>query len=199
MAADECPTGLAADECPVCLNVPNRWYTFETCDHRICESCAFDTLASSGFRCHFCRAVVAGLHPDSSADEEAGKVPIDVSFSVGNGVHAGVTLKDAPRGGVRVIAMHEEDEASRHLRIGDVIEFINGLPAATHRDAVNIINAATEHALGLRLTVSRNHRASKFSCAPRSAECNAELIRLRRLAASHHSESDVWVNGHTNP
>jgi len=97
--------------------------------------------------------------------------------------------------------MNEKDACYRHLAIGDVIEYINGLPAATHRDAVNVIDSATAHAVDLHLTLKERTRSRTLSpcmrCLKRFLPQKSELVRWRHTSSRFHHDNDRWVQGHS--
>ena len=195
-----------ADECPVCLeetSCDDRTFLLP-CRHTVCAACTARLHAACVDRCPLCREQIMGVDV-AAIDEEDGDDVLE--FSVGHGVHAGITLTnlDASSSGVRVVALMEHDAAfAANLHVGDIITHVNGIPATQHRRVVDIINASTRHALPVRL---RRRGAPEpptaFSAARCLAGCLRRGARRRQRGGSEEwermfRERGEWVRGHAN-
>lgn len=174
-------------ECPVCFHPfsARTAVCVQPCMHRFCAECVDRIMCTSGGMCALCRGTIVGV-----AD-----VPVYDGtrvITVGGGKYAGVTLTNATDG-VRVVDLKPCDEAAKHLRVGDVITHLNGVAAIHHRIAVAQIDAATDHAIPLRVQLQRRRVfLLPFLLRRRHAVRVGREVTQRLLDARA-----AWTDGHT--
>ena len=152
------------------------------CSHAVCATCAPRAVFARGMRCPLCRTSVHGA---TTAEVGGGRY---VTLALGGGVHAGVTLANHVHG-VSVRGTKKGDAADRHhLRPGAVLTHLNGIPAVSHWDAVQLIDDCTQR--GAPVVV----RLGRIDCRQRR-----RLARLRALATAYHNAARQWADGHTGP
>ena len=122
------------EECFICYT--NICDVHISCGHSLCKRCLQEIINRSNYFCPFCKQLIREIQPM--------QLQINRSFVLGNGKYAGLTLCNTVKG-VTVKHMNFDDEASKHLKIGDVITNINGISAVHHYQVVNIINYCTEN------------------------------------------------------
>lgn len=196
------------DECPVCLEETHEDEATRLlpCKHAVCAACTLRLHAACVDRCPLCRKEIAGIEVLETASDDDSDV---LEFCVGNGTHAGITLANAAatsEGGsaVRVVALAERDAAfAAHLRVGDLITHVNGIPATQHRMAVNIIDASTRHALPVRVRRAPPTRRKPWSAMECLTGCFRRHPPARRNRVSDWErmfrERDDWIHGHAAP
>lgn len=173
-------------ECPVCFAPLTAATTVhvQPCLHAYCAACLERIMCASGGTCALCRGTIAGVEEDTAG---AGRV-----IAVGRGKHAGVTLTNAADG-VRVVALKPRDAAAQHLRVGDVITHINGIPAVHHCVAVAQIDEATRHGIPVRVHVHKRSAFLRFFSRRRRTVLARRETTQRFLDAQR-----AWVEGHTH-
>lgn len=158
-------------ECVVCLQNRTMIHT-EPCGHSImCSVCIVPSLVCSGMRCPICRILITNIPDKPGGGSTVSMMPCD-DFP-----HVGITLKNAP-GGVVVCGLVDGDLGSKHLRKGDIITFINNIPAVHHRTMVAIINECCT--FRTCITVTKGDKKSKVSSY------------LRTLALKHYENIDTF-------
>ena len=122
-------------ECIACMNEEAN-VRLEPCGHIItCKECTLPSLVCSGLRCPMCRTIVTNI--PSFPRRRSIIMSTSDAFP-----HVGVTLKNTSSG-VVVTNLSDRDLGSRHLRKGDIIRSINGIPAVHHKTMVTLINACS--------------------------------------------------------
>jgi hypothetical protein len=135
--------------CPICYDADVAFVAALPCRHIYCRACIVRLYDSFHARCALCREVICSYTPNHARS--------NVTLTVGEGRHAGVTFGDDVRG-VRVNALVAHDAACGVLRRDDVVLAINGMNIRNHRDAADIVNGATRHCIPLQLLVHRGRR-----------------------------------------
>lgn len=122
---------MVTRECAVCFQ--DTTHASVPCEHPLCTDCAAQWYRRRS-ACPCCRQT-----PASHTGLYAGVV----SQLMIDGHPMGMTVVDAPGGGVLVTHLHCRDRAFQSgVRAGDVLCHINGLPALTHDQAVAILETA---------------------------------------------------------
>jgi len=160
-------------ECPICMNEFPQMRTLTCCGHSMCTNCTLNAVVTRGVTCALCRQIVCGV--DNVRD--------DIVLSLTHGRHAGITLRNHSRG-VVVSKVTPNDEARKHLRVGDVITRVHGLPAVHHKDVILQINEATRKCIPLHISCDKTHQV-------------LNLKDVRKSAISFHALRHEWNNGHT--
>ena len=135
---------MEEDECVVCLESGST-VSVHPCRHLICRACMLAWLAQDRFSCPMCRQHVFGLGEDDESEGADEARTVRVVFHPNT--HAGITLKNDGRQGVRVTVTENNDRVSASgFRKGDVITHLNSLPVNDHKNAVAFFNHAADKA-----------------------------------------------------
>ena len=132
----------------------------EPCGHVLtCNKCTLPSLICTGLRCSICRELVLKVPMGSDPKDATSFVEITTSSAM---PHVGVTLKNSKKG-VVVVGLAKEDAGIRHLRKGDQIKSINGIPAVHHRTMVTLIDACSQSNTSIHIVLSSGkHKVSSY-------------------------------------
>ena len=163
------------EECPICFE-NNNLVNIIPCSHKFCNKCAIHSSIQFGMKCSICRSIVCGIEPSEYRQ--------DCVIDVGNGLHAGVTLRNDSKG-VRVTKLEKRNQGIKVLKINDVITSLNGIPAIHHRDVVTGIDEATKSGYPVQLTLYKK------------GDPINDVKKIQEIAKQHHDSHDDWVRSHT--
>ena len=154
--ATEDGDGAECAECAVCMN--ETMVRTEPCGHVVCMSCTARWMDTSP-TCPVCRGRVQGCSGLSSTAREA-RAARTVSCSLGGGRHAGVTMSHAVLPGMVVVTrLNRRDALYEHgLRVGNVVDAVNGVTVRTAHSAIHLIEACRSAGATVSLSVHRRRR-----------------------------------------
>lgn len=200
-------------DCPVCLDTlsQSKMVRVKPCQHYLCRPCAITCLATGGMLCPLCRQPSSGISDSTLKPGPSRKV---LKLSRDCPRHAGITLKNQGHW-VTVKSLVEKDEAwQAGLLPGDRIASLNGVPAVHHKDAVRLIQRATD--IGEDVEVVLYPRSFKLgtlktpswlSCCRnavyvvdgtvRQRSQHKERHRLKALAVQVNRHREDWDSSHS--
>lgn len=181
---------LFDDECPVCFEPIATSATFHPCLHKFCHACAQRSLRCR-IQCPLCRQTPFALETSAADDDGSGK-SLRCVVRVRPTEHVGITVADS-KFGVKVIRLQTQDAAFRAgIRRNDVILSMNKLPCRSHKETIQMWDAATSRAetTGSDVQVTCTIERSKPLNAKRSSASS-----FYRSMASHMKS---WTRSSTS-
>ena len=161
------------------------------CKHALCASCAA-TWCARDPTCPYCRQDVFGLvawRPVVAPADASSIVMMRVSFPTARS-HAGITVINEYRGGVRVKRLHPKDCCyAAGLRGGMVITAFNGVPCTQHEHVTRMFDVSRGAGADAVLTVRvKGGDMSSTSTSAGRSWCRLEwllaaMVGLRPAAA----------------
>ena len=128
-------------ECVICFEEVDVLCDSDPCGHAFCWNCS-ERHYMRTVKCPICRQPIAGIGPGGAGGLRIVAIP---TSSEDDDDHVGLSLSNAPSGGVRVVRAARRKPAYRNgLRFGHVIRRVNGVPVGSHEDAIAIMNRAWE-------------------------------------------------------
>jgi hypothetical protein len=113
----------------------------------MCAHCSQRWFVTHAPLCPTCRTVLVGMpHVDPVRDGPKRRRRICITFPEPDS-KVGVTVRNHPPGGVRVVALETIDDAMAircGVRMGDVITHLNGIPVNEHSIAAQAFDRAAQ-------------------------------------------------------
>ena len=163
------PTGEKLDmtECSICFeNITNS--SRANCNHHFCHSCIMKWCNLGGRTCPICRKrmfQIIQYNEIDMAQEPLEKQNKILLFNLDTEAIPGMILSRQDNEKTPGLIVHYIDDASvfkRHIKEGDKILYLNGIPCIHSRDAIDIINHTYGRRGILKMEIPDNPLKSKY-------------------------------------